>query len=132
MAEQLAGVLAGAVGAWPGPGAAGVVSGGGVEATAGSVERAFAWASVTKLLVALSCLVACEEGTLGLDDAVGPPGSTLAHLLAHASGLPFEGRQPVAPPARRRIYSNTGIELAAAHLEARRGFTSGTTSERAC
>ena len=80
---------------------------------------------MTKLLVALSCLVAYEEGTLALDDAVGPPGSTLAHLLAHASGLPFEGTQPVAPPARRRIYSNSGIELAASHLEARSGLHFG-------
>jgi CubicO group peptidase (beta-lactamase class C family) len=120
--EQLAATLATAVAAWPGPAAAGVVSRVGVEGTAGPTERAFGWASVTKLLVALACLVAWEEGTLDLDDAVGPPGSTLAHLLAHASGLPFEGTQPIAPPARRRIYSNTGIELAAEHLERRSGM----------
>ena len=125
MPERLAAALAGAVAAWPGPGAAGVVSRRGVDASAGAAERAFPWASVTKLLVALSCLVASEEGTVGLDDAVGPPGSTLAHLLAHASGLPFEGLQPVAPPAHRRIYSNTGMELAAEHLEARSGMHFG-------
>jgi CubicO group peptidase (beta-lactamase class C family) len=125
VAEHVAAVLAGAVATWPGPGAAGVVSAEGVEGTAGQVERAFPWASVTKLLVALSCLVAYEEGTLGLDDAVGPPGSTLGHLLAHASGLAFEGTQPVAPPARRRIYSNSGLELAADHLEARSGLHFG-------
>jgi CubicO group peptidase (beta-lactamase class C family) len=123
--EQLAGAVADAVAAWPGPGAAGVVSRQGVETTAGQAERAFPWASVTKLLVALSCLVAWEEGTVDLGEAVGPPGSTLAHLLAHASGLPFEGAQPVAPPARRRIYSNSGIEVAAGHLEARSGMHFG-------
>jgi len=123
--EDLAGALAGAVAAWPGAGAAGVVSRNGVEATAGQTERSFPWASVTKLLVALSCLVAWEEGTVDLDDAVGPPGSTLGHLLAHASGLPFEGGQPVAPPGRRRIYSNSGLERAAEHLEARSGMHFG-------
>ncbi len=125
MPDQLARTLAGAVAAWPGPGALGVVSRKAVEATAGQTERSFPWASVTKLLVALSCLVASEEGTIDLDDAVGPPGSTLAHLLAHASGLPFDGRQPVAPPGRRRIYSNSGLELAAEHLEARSGMHFG-------
>ena len=70
--DQLARTLAGAVAAWPGPGALGVVSRKAVEATAGQTERSFPWASVTKLLVALSCLVASEEGTIDLDDAVGP------------------------------------------------------------
>ena len=28
--------------------------------------------------------------------AAGPPGSTVRHLLAHASGLPFEGEPPIA------------------------------------
>jgi CubicO group peptidase (beta-lactamase class C family) len=83
----------------------------------GPVDEPFPWASVSKLLVALSCFVAIEEGSLSLDDPAGPPGSTLAHLLAHASGLPYEGGLPVAPPARRRIYSNSGIEAATAHLE---------------
>jgi CubicO group peptidase (beta-lactamase class C family) len=46
-------------------------------------------------------------------------------VLAHASGLPFEGDRPIAPPALRRIYSNTGIELAAAHLEAAAGMPFG-------
>jgi CubicO group peptidase (beta-lactamase class C family) len=33
------------------------------------------------------------------------------HLLAHASGLPFEGPDPIARPGSRRIYSNTGFDL---------------------
>ncbi len=91
-------------------------------AASGPIDEAFGWASVTKLLVSLASLVALEEGTVSLEDPVGPAGSTLAHVLSHASGLPFEGDTPIAPPATRRIYSNTGIELAAAHLEKAAGM----------
>lgn len=97
-----------------GQAAAGVA--GRVEATHGDRERVFAWASVTKLLAGLAILVAVEEGTADLDEPAGPPGSTLRHLLAHASGLPPDGDRPIAPPGRRRIYSNAGIEQAAALL----------------
>jgi len=117
--------LAAHVASWPGTAAAGAVTSAGVVSYAGPADVVFAWASVTKLLVAVASMVALEEGTVDLDDQVGPEGSTLAHLLAHASGLPFDGSQPIAPPARRRIYSNTGIELAAAHLEARSGMAFG-------
>jgi CubicO group peptidase (beta-lactamase class C family) len=71
------------------------------------------WASVTKVLTGVALLVALEEGTVELDEPAGPPGSTLRHLLAHASGLPPDEGPPLMPPARRRIYSNYGIELAA-------------------
>lgn len=94
--------------------AAGVA--GRAEATRGDREQDFAWASVTKLLAGLATLVAVEEGTVDLDEPAGPPGSTLRHLLAHASGLPPDGDRPIAPPGRRRIYSNAGIEQAAALL----------------
>ena len=47
-------------------------------------------ASVSKLFVAYACLVALEEGTLTLDEPAGPEGSTVRHLLAHASGLAFD------------------------------------------
>lgn len=67
-------------------------------------------ASITKILVAYAGLVAIEEGSLRLDEPAGPPGGTVRHLLAHASGLPFSGTRPIAPPGRRRIYSNTGFE----------------------
>jgi CubicO group peptidase (beta-lactamase class C family) len=78
---------------------------------------------VTKLLSALATLVAVEEGTVDLDEPAGPPGSTLRHLLAHASGLPFEAGAPIAPVGRRRIYSNAGFEVAAELLEARAGMS---------
>jgi CubicO group peptidase (beta-lactamase class C family) len=85
----------------------------------GDASHVFRWASVTKPVTALACLVAAEEGTIDLDEPAGPPGSTVRHLLAHASGLPFEGRTPIAEPGRRRIYSNTGFEELGRILESR-------------
>jgi CubicO group peptidase (beta-lactamase class C family) len=99
--------------------AAGVARAEGVVATRGPTDTALPWASVTKLLTGLAILVALEEGTLDLDEPAGPPGATLRHLLAHASGLPLDGEEPIGEPGRRRIYSNTGIELAARLLEQR-------------
>ena len=46
-----------------------------------------------------------------MDEPAGPTGSSVRHLLAHASGLPFEGDAPIAGPGERRIYSNTGFDL---------------------
>jgi CubicO group peptidase (beta-lactamase class C family) len=105
---------------WPASNrAAGVARAGAVVATRGDTRRAFRWASVTKLLTATAVLVAAEEGIVDLDAPAGPPGSTLRHLLAHASGLPFDGASPVGRPGERRTYSNTGIEIAAEHLAER-------------
>jgi CubicO group peptidase (beta-lactamase class C family) len=88
----------------------------------GDPERVFRWASITKLLTAYACLVAAEEGTIDLDEPAGPPGSTVRHLLAHASGLPFDDGMPVGRPGARRNYSNPGIDLAAATLAERAGI----------
>jgi CubicO group peptidase (beta-lactamase class C family) len=71
---------------------------------------------VTKLATALATLVAAEEGVIDLDDPAGPPGATIRHLFAHASGLPFDGEVPIAPPGRRRIYSNSGFDQLAASV----------------
>jgi CubicO group peptidase (beta-lactamase class C family) len=103
---------------WQCPHAAAIVTGR-AEAMHGESGFRFPWASVTKLATAVSMLVAAEEGIVDLDEAAGPPGSTLRHLLAHASGLPFEEGAPIAPPGRRRIYSNYGFEQAAALVEQR-------------
>jgi CubicO group peptidase (beta-lactamase class C family) len=109
----------GAVARWPvGSAAAGVVVAIPDGATAvaqetGALDTVFAWASVTKLLVALAVLVAVEEGTLELDQPAGPPGSTVRHLLAHASGLGPDTDAPLTAPGRRRIYSNRGYEVLA-------------------
>lgn len=91
--------------------AVGVLRGGEEVATHGPRERVFAWASVTKPVTALATLIAAEEGILDLDEPAGPPGSTVRHLLAHASGLPFDGRVPIGRPGQRRIYSNSGFEV---------------------
>ena len=69
-----------------------------MEATEGEADRVFPWASVTKPASAVAVLVAAEEGLLDLDEQAGPPGSTVRHLLAHASGLPFEGQRPDRSP----------------------------------
>jgi CubicO group peptidase (beta-lactamase class C family) len=84
------------------------------EARYGDIDRSFAWMSVTKLATAVAVLVGCEEGVVDPEDAAGPSGSTLRHLLAHASGLAPDEATPIAEPGRRRIYSNSGFELAAA------------------
>ncbi|TMK60864.1 MAG: beta-lactamase family protein [Actinobacteria bacterium] len=106
--------------AWPAPHAAvGVVRDAEVLATQGPRDRMFRWASVTKLVTALAALVAAEEGTIDLDEPAGPEGSTVRHLLAHASGLPFEAGGPVGRPGRRRVYSNPGFEALAEHVAAR-------------
>jgi CubicO group peptidase (beta-lactamase class C family) len=97
---------------------AGVVRSGEVVATHGPVDETLRWASVTKLVTALATLVAAEEGTVDLDEPAGPPGATVRHLLAHASGLPFDGGVPIARPGERRIYSNPGFEQLAEHVAA--------------
>jgi CubicO group peptidase (beta-lactamase class C family) len=109
----------GQIDGWPAEhAAAGVVSGGRTWMH-GPTGREFRWASVTKLLTSAATLVAAEEGVVDLDEPAGPPGSTIRHLLAHASGLPFEGPRPIAPPGRRRIYSNTGFEALGAFVAER-------------
>src|SRR5947209_15689300 len=99
--------------------AAGVVRAGGDVGVHGPRNTPLRWASVTKLLTGLATLVAVEEGTVDLEEPAGPPGSTLRHVLAHASGLPPDEGPAFMPPERRRIYSNAGIEAAAALVESR-------------
>jgi CubicO group peptidase (beta-lactamase class C family) len=97
------------VATWPAENAAvGVLDPAGEVGAIGEREREF--------------LVAAEEGTLDLDEPAGPPGSTVRHLLAHASGLPFSGARPVSRPGERRIYSNTGFEVLAEKLAERAGM----------
>jgi len=105
---------------WPASfAAAGVVRDGDVVATRGARDEPVRWASVTKLVTTLAALVAAEEGVIDLDEPAGPEGSTVRHLLAHASGLPFEPGAPTGPPGRRRVYSNVGFEMLAEHIAAR-------------
>jgi CubicO group peptidase (beta-lactamase class C family) len=93
--------------------------------TVGDIGRSYPWASVTKPATALAVLVAVEEGTLALDEPAGPPGSTVRHLLSHASGLGPDPGPPIEAPGVRRIYSNAGFEELAQILEARSGMSFG-------
>jgi CubicO group peptidase (beta-lactamase class C family) len=99
--------------------AAGVLRAGEELAVHGPREHVLRWASVTKLVTAVATLVAAEEGVVDLDEPAGPEGSTVRHLLAHASGLPFEPGAPTQPPERRRVYSNVGFDTLAEHVAAR-------------
>jgi CubicO group peptidase (beta-lactamase class C family) len=89
----------------------------------GPVDAPFALASVSKVLASVTVHIAVEEGSITLDDAAGPPGSTVRHLLAHASGLPPDGdATPLGPPERKRIYSNVGFEVLGEHVAERTGM----------
>jgi CubicO group peptidase (beta-lactamase class C family) len=104
---------------WPvGRAGVAVVGASGVEhASLGGVTGGdrFEVASVTKLMTSLAALTAVESGRIDLDDPVpeGGDGVTLRHLLAHASGLPFEPPGKARPPEDRRIYSNVGFRVLA-------------------
>jgi len=103
----------------------GVVAADGRREVLGDPAREYRWASVTKPVSALACLVAAEEGSIDLDEPAGPPGSTFRHLLAHASGLPPEGSNPIARPGDRRIYSDHGFDVLGAALAEHAGMAFG-------
>jgi CubicO group peptidase (beta-lactamase class C family) len=92
----------------------------------GDPDLPFRWASVTKLATAWTVLIAADRGLLDLDEPAGPPGATVRHLLAHASGLPFEGEGTLAAPGTRRIYSNPGYDALGALVGERAGLSFDT------
>lgn len=89
----------------------------GERARRGDTDLVRRWRSVTKTLTGVGAAIALQEGRVDLDDPAGPPGSTLRHLLAHASGLFYESDSVLQPPGKRRHYSNYGIDEAARHVE---------------
>jgi CubicO group peptidase (beta-lactamase class C family) len=93
-----------------------------VVVTHGDPHHEYRLASISKPMTAWATLVAVEEGIVSLDDPVGQPGCTLRHLLAHAGGYGFDGPEPINGVGKRRIYSNTGIELAADHVAGAAGM----------
>jgi CubicO group peptidase (beta-lactamase class C family) len=101
--------------------AAAVLGPTGVLTSRGDPRHLFRWASVTKPVTALVVLIGAERGLLDLDEPSGPPGATVRHLLAHASGLAFEGDMTLAAPGTRRIYSNTGFDTLGALVAERAG-----------
>lgn len=115
-----------AIAAWPVTAAAAAVVGpSGVLEGYGDTERVFELASVTKPLVARAAHVAIEEGVVELDTPAGPPGSTVRHLLAHASGLAMHSDRVQAKPGTRRMYSNQGFAVLAQTVEAESGIEFG-------
>jgi len=120
-----AGALA-AVADWPVPTAAAAVIGpDGILAAYGDTERVFALASVTKPLVARAVQVAVEEGVVDLDTPAGPPGATIRHLLAHASGLAMNSDEVLFLPGTRRVYSNYGFTVLAETVQRESGIDFG-------
>ena len=111
---------------WPVPSAAAAVIGpSGVLATPRRHRAGVRAASVTKPLVARAVQVAVEEGVVDLDTAAGPPGSTVRHLLAHASGLAMHSGQVLAKPGTRRMYSNYGFTVLAETVQRESGIEFG-------
>ncbi len=103
---------------WPVSAAsAAVVGSAGVLAEYGDVTHQFRLASVTKPLSARAAQVAIEEGVVELDTPAGPPGSTVRHLLSHASGLAMHSAELMAEPGKRRVYSNYGFQVLAETIE---------------
>lgn len=90
----------------------------GARLARGARAQSFRWASVTKLLTAAATLVAVSRHLVDLDEPAGPEGSTVRHLLAHASGLGPDGGE-LAAPGTKRIYSNAGFDALAEHLAER-------------
>lgn len=123
MPESRLGAVLQQVDSWPVQRtSAGVVTGNGEKFTHGDGHSRYRLASISKPLAAWACLVAVEEGSITLDDAIGTAGATVRHCLAHAAGYGFDSVEPITPIERRRIYSNTGIELAAEHVAQRTGL----------
>ena len=110
--------------------AAGWITIDGDATTTGDLDHQFQLASVTKLLFAMTILVAVEEGSLSYSQPAGPPGATVSHLLSHTSGLSPEGPATLDPNklptsaevGAKRIYSNLGFEMLGQILEQATGI----------
>jgi CubicO group peptidase (beta-lactamase class C family) len=112
-----------AIAEWPVTSAAAAVVGpSGVIAEYGDPRHRYALASVTKPLAARAAQIAIEEGVVELDTDAGPPGSTVRHLLAHASGYAMHSAETMAKPGQRRMYSNYGFQVLAETIEQASGI----------
>lgn len=102
---------------WPVKNASASVIADGQVWRTGDTNRIFRLASVTKPIAAWGFLVAVEEGVFDLDEPMGPDGATVRHLLAHASGVGFDSREPERAVEERRIYSSAGFDILAEAVE---------------
>jgi len=115
-----------AIADWPvDSAAAAVVTPSAVAAEYGDPKQRFALASVTKPLVARAAQIAIEEGVVELDTEAGAPGSTVRHLLAHATGYAMNSAELIAKPGQRRVYSNYGFQVLAETIEEASGIEFG-------
>jgi len=80
-------------------------------ASYGPRDEVLPWASVSKMAVAALVGFAVQQGEHDFNEPLGPEGSTLAHLLAHSSGLGPSREALGARVGTKRIYSTFGYEL---------------------
>lgn len=100
----------------------------GSTSVVGPADTAFELASVTKLITSWAVLIGAAQGAYSLESVVpnathGIGAVTVRHLLAHASGLPFEDGAPVLEANQRRVYSNLGIEKVSEFAATRLGVS---------
>src|SRR3954454_16696491 len=107
-----------AIADWPvDSAAAAVMDPSGVGTQYGDTRQRFALASVSKPLVARAAQDGIEEGVVELDTEAGPPGSTVRHLLAHATGYAMNSPDLMSKPGQRRVYSNYGFQVLAETIQ---------------
>jgi CubicO group peptidase (beta-lactamase class C family) len=89
-------------------------------ATEGNRERIYDWASLSKLVVAVAVGIEHDWQRLSLDAPIGPSNSTVADLLAHASGVGIDATAPMQPVGQRRVYSTYGYDLLVSRIVSER------------
>jgi CubicO group peptidase (beta-lactamase class C family) len=82
-----------------------------VIASGGDATIRRPWASVSKLVVALSMGIEVDWGHHRFDSPIGPAGATMGMLLAHASGLGLHEADPRVSPGTKRVYSSVAYDL---------------------
>ena len=82
--------------------------------TVGDPDRRYRLASIAKPITAWAMLIAVEEGLAAARHARRPAGLHAAPPAGSCRRVRAStATEPISPPGRRRIYSNTGIEMAA-------------------
>jgi len=76
----------------------------------GDLEDVRAWASVSKMAVAMAFGVESDWDLHSYSQIVGPRGANIANLLSHSSGLGLEEGDADVPVGTKRVYSNYGID----------------------